>query len=69
MPAASIQTEEELMAWYATHPWGDQDDNGFDLDRLRENRRLTPAERVAKFEAFRESVLWLQKVSRRASSL
>lgn len=28
--------------------WGDQDENGGDLVRLRENLRLTPAERWAK---------------------
>jgi hypothetical protein len=28
------------------HIWGDQDENGVDLARLRENLKLTPAERL-----------------------
>ena len=56
--------DAELMAWFEKHPYGEQDENGFDLGRLRENRRLTPAERVAKFEAFRRFVLTLQQARR-----
>ena len=53
------------MAWFAKHPFGEQDENGFDLGRLRENRRLAPAERIAKFEAFRRFVLATKKAAGR----
>jgi len=52
-----IMTEQEneeanlaLIRWQQENPdvWGDQDENGVDLARLRENLKLTPAERWAK---------------------
>ena len=38
----------EIIRWQEEHPdaWGDQDENGVDLARLRENLKLTPAERL-----------------------
>jgi hypothetical protein len=43
-------TPEEiaLIRWQEENPdvWGDQDENGVDLARLRENLKLTPAERI-----------------------
>jgi hypothetical protein len=43
-------TEEQLalIRWQEENPdvWGDQDENGVDLARLRENLKLTPAERL-----------------------
>ena len=37
--------------WFAARPkWGDQDENGIDLGRLRVNLRLTPDERVCKHD-------------------
>jgi hypothetical protein len=48
-------TEEEneaenlaIVRWQEEHPdvWGDQDENGVDLARLRENLKLTPIERI-----------------------
>jgi hypothetical protein len=37
-----------LIRWQEENPdvWGDQDENGVDLARLRENLKLTPAERI-----------------------
>jgi hypothetical protein len=49
------ETEPELneatlayIRWQEENPdvWGDQDENGVDLTRLRENLKLTPAERL-----------------------
>ena len=38
----------DLIRWQEENPdiWGDQDENGVDLARLRENLKLTPAERL-----------------------
>ena len=48
--AAPELCEESLaiIAWQEANPdaWGDQDENGVDLTRLRENLKLTPAERL-----------------------
>jgi hypothetical protein len=40
--------EEELIRFQQENPnyWGDQDENGVDLARLRENLKRTPAERI-----------------------
>lgn len=47
--------EEELIRFQAENPnyWGDQDENGVDLARLRENLKLTPAQRIDQHEAAR----------------
>jgi hypothetical protein len=39
---------EALIRFQEENPdyWGDQDENGVDLVRLRENLKLTPAERI-----------------------
>lgn len=62
-------TEEQLalIRWQEQNPdvWGDQDENGVDLARLRENRKLTPAERLRKLDAGRRSIRWLQNVRTR----
>ena len=50
MPAAPIQTEEEIIAWLNARGNGDPDENGISLDQLRENRKLTPTERLLKLE-------------------
>lgn len=46
---------EALIRFQEENPdyWGDQDENGVDLARLRENLKLTPAERIDKHEAAR----------------
>jgi hypothetical protein len=45
----------DLIRWQEENPdvWGDQDENGVDLARLRENLKLTPAERLKRLEAGR----------------
>ena len=51
-------TPEELalIRWQEENPdvWGDQDENGVDLARLRENLKLTPAERLKRLDAGRQ---------------
>jgi hypothetical protein len=42
--------QEQVLAWLAAHPYGDQDENGVDLSLLRENLKLTPHERLAKLQ-------------------
>lgn len=40
------------IRWQEENPnvWGDHDENGVDLARLRENLKLTPAERLRRME-------------------
>ena len=52
MDASVPQTEEEIIAWLNARGNGDPDENGISLDQLRENRRLTPLERLQKLENF-----------------
>lgn len=44
------ESMEDLIRFQEDNPnyWGDQDENGVDLARLRENLKLTPAERIAR---------------------
>ena len=44
----SLTPDEEqfILDWYEAHPMPEQDENGVDIGRLRENLKLTPAERV-----------------------
>ena len=41
-----------LIKWQEEHPdaWGDQDENGVDLARLRENLKRSPAERLRQMD-------------------
>ncbi|HVK07080.1 MAG TPA: hypothetical protein VM490_26665 [Armatimonadaceae bacterium] len=55
------ELSEEALAiirWQEENPdaWGDQDENGVDLARLRENLKLTPAERLKKLDAGRRTL-------------
>ncbi|WP_309719228.1 hypothetical protein [Armatimonas sp.] len=52
METPTPQTEDEIIDWLNSRGNGDQDENGIPLDALRENRRLTPRQRVEKLEAF-----------------
>jgi len=46
----------ELIRWQEENPyvWGNQDENGVDLARLRENLKLTPAERLSQLDRGRQ---------------
>ena len=48
--APETDPQEQVLAWIAVHPYGDQDENGVDLSLLRENLKLTPRERLAKLQ-------------------
>jgi hypothetical protein len=56
-----------LIRWQEENPdaWGDQDENGVDLARLRENLKLTPVERLAKLDAGRRSWNWMRNARAR----
>lgn len=59
--------DEEFIRFQEENPdyWGDQDENGVDLARLRENLKLTPAERIAKHEIARRQVLAIKEAGER----
>ncbi|WP_395094410.1 hypothetical protein [Armatimonas sp.] len=48
--APETDPQEQVLAWLAAHPYGDQDENGVDFSLLRENLKLTPRERLAKLQ-------------------
>ncbi len=56
-PPKAERSEAALayIKWQEDNPyvWGDQDENGVDLTWLRENLKLTPAERLRKLDANR----------------
>ncbi len=60
-PEEQAAAEEEIIRFQRENPdyWGDQDENGVDLARLRENLRLTPAERLQRMCL---ASLFIQKV-------
>jgi hypothetical protein len=55
-----------LIRWQNEHPqvWGDQDENGVDIARLRENLKLTPAQRLRKLDVGRKMLRLLQNARR-----
>jgi hypothetical protein len=55
-------TLDEFVAWCEANQR--QDENGMDLSHLRENLRLTPAERVRKLERALEALSQVRPVSR-----
>lgn len=64
------QTEPETLSaealaiikWQEENPdmWGEQDENGVDLARLRENLKISPAERLKKMDEGRRLLRWIQ---------
>ena len=56
--------EDEIVRFQEENPdyWGEQDENGVDIARLRENLRLSPAERLQRLDEGRRSLLWLRNV-------
>ena len=61
--AEQAAAEEELIRFQQENPhyWGDQDENGVDLARLRENLKLTPAERLDQHEGARQFAYQLKE--------
>ena len=62
--------EEALIRFQEENPdvWGDQDENGVDLARLRENLRLTPAQRLRKHGRALLAVLQMEQARERRRS-
>ncbi len=50
--AEQLAEFEAIIRFQEENPdyWGDQDENGVDLARLRENLKLTPAQRIDQHE-------------------
>ena len=42
----TLEEEQFILDWAKAHPMPEQDENGVDLGRLRENLERTPAERM-----------------------
>ncbi len=59
------QTEDEIIEWLNARGNGDPDENGISRDQLRENRRLTPLERLHQAERSTAGMLWLRSVGER----
>jgi predicted nucleotidyltransferase len=53
-PNDHLGMTDEQWAWFQrhTHGFGEQDENGVDVSLLRENLRLTPSQRLQKFQRF-----------------
>lgn len=62
--------EEALIRFQEENPdvWGDQDENGVDLARLRENLRLTPAQRQRRHGLALLAVLQMEQARERRRS-
>ncbi|HEX5472977.1 MAG TPA: hypothetical protein VFW73_13880 [Lacipirellulaceae bacterium] len=57
----------EITPWFSTDPlwYGEQDENGVDLSLIRENLKLTPAERLLRGDRARDNALVLMEYGRR----
>jgi hypothetical protein len=55
----------QLQTWLKEHPYGEQDENGVDISLLRENLKLTPAERLIKHQKALERIGDLRRASTR----
>jgi hypothetical protein len=58
---------EEIIRFQEENPdyWGDQDENGVDLARLRENLKLTPAERLGQNDIALRGLLEMEQARER----
>ena len=65
METPALQTEDEIIDWLNSRGNGDQDENGVSLDALRENRRMTPRQRLEGAERSAAGMLWLQEMARK----
>ena len=67
MSIEAPQTEDEIIEWLNARGNGDPDENGISRDQLRENRRMSPTERLQAAERSAAGLLWLRSVARRHS--
>ena len=56
----------QFLEWTRAHPYGDQDENGIDLSRLRASLKLTPTERVEKRRRTARGVMEMKNAGIRA---
>ena len=61
MSADVPQTEDEIIEWLNARGNGDPDENGISRDQLRENRKLTPRERLEELERCVAGLIQLQE--------
>ncbi|MCX6365090.1 MAG: hypothetical protein NTX57_00040 [Armatimonadetes bacterium] len=61
MDSSLLQTEDEIIEWLNARGNGDPDENGISRDQLRENRRLTPRERLEELERCVSGLMRLQE--------
>lgn len=54
-PSLTPEEEQFILDWYKEHPMPEQDENGVDLGRLRENLERTPAERMRHHAQIRQA--------------
>lgn len=59
-------SQKQVLAWLAAHPYGDQDENGVDLSLLRENLKLTPEQRWLKHQRALRTILEVKHAGERA---
>ena len=65
--AEQLAESEAIIRFQEENPdyWGDQDENGVDLARLRENLKLTPAQRIDQHEAARWLAVGIKEANER----
>ncbi len=65
-PTVEITPEQRaaMEAWFAAHPYGEQDENGIDLSLLRASLRRTPTERLHRLECAANSLRELTRHAR-----
>jgi hypothetical protein len=55
------KTEDEIIEWLNARGNGDPDENGISRDQLRENRQLTPRQRLEELERCVSGLMCLQE--------
>lgn len=65
------ESMEDLIRFQEENPnyWGDQDENGVDLARLRENLKLTPAERIQRNDQALQALRQMEHARGRSATL
>ena len=66
-PEEQKAIEDEIVRFQKENPdyWGEQDENGVDIARLRENLRLSPAERLRRNDQALQSLLAMEQARER----
>jgi hypothetical protein len=61
MSTEAPKTEDEIIEWLNARGNGDPDENGISRDQLRENRLLTPRQRLEELERCVSGLMRLQE--------